>query len=111
MRDLSAKLRTRLNDSFGQHPHIGDIRGRGLFIGLELVADRETKQAFDPADKKWLKFRQASFDEGLITYPAGGCIDGKSGDHILLAPSFNLADAQLDEIVDKMGRALKRVVG
>lgn len=111
VRDLSTKLRARLNDAFGQHPHIGDIRGRGLFIGLELVADRETKQAFDPADKKWLKFRQASMAEGLITYPAGGCIDGKSGDHILLAPPFNLTDGQLDEIIDKMGRALKRTVG
>ncbi|WP_374651355.1 aspartate aminotransferase family protein [Dongia sp.] len=111
VRDLSGKLRARLADSFGQHPHIGDIRGRGLFIGLELVADRETKQAFDPAEKKWLKYRQASMAEGLITYPAGGCIDGKSGDHILLAPPFNLADGQLDEIVDKMERALKQAVG
>jgi adenosylmethionine-8-amino-7-oxononanoate aminotransferase len=111
VRDLSGKLRARLNDAFGQHPHIGDIRGRGLFIGLELVADRETKQAFDPADKKWLKFRQAGMAKGLITYPAGGCIDGKSGDHILLAPPFNLTDGQLDEIVDKMGRALKQTVG
>ncbi|WP_374311053.1 aspartate aminotransferase family protein [Dongia sp.] len=111
VRDLSGKLRARLNDAFGQHPHIGDIRGRGLFIGLELVADRETKQAFDPADKKWLQYRKAGMAEGLITYPAGGCIDGKSGDHILLAPPFNLTDGQLDEIVDKMGRALKQTVG
>ncbi len=111
VRDLAAKLRARLDDKFGQHPFIGDIRGRGLFIGLEMVADRETKQPFDPAEKKWLKFRQAGLAEGLITYPAAGCIDGKSGDHILLAPPFNLTDGQLDEIVDKMGRALKQVVG
>ncbi|TDQ84479.1 hypothetical protein A8950_1035 [Dongia mobilis] len=106
VRDLAAGLRARLDDTFGQHPHIGDIRGRGLFIGLEMVADRETKQPFDPSEKKWLKLRQAAFAEGLVCYPAGGCVDGKSGDHILLAPPFNLADSQLDEIVDKLGRAL-----
>lgn len=111
VRDLGAKLRARLDDSFGQHPHIGDIRGRGLFIGLEMVADRETKQAFDPGEKKWLKLRQAAMSVGLICYPAGGCIDGRSGDHILLAPPFNLADSQLDEIVDKLGQALKLTVG
>jgi adenosylmethionine-8-amino-7-oxononanoate aminotransferase len=111
VRDLGTKLRARLDDAFGQHPHIGDIRGRGLFIGLEMVADRETKQAFDPAEKKWLKLRQAAMAEGLICYPAGGCIDGRSGDHILLAPPFNLADSQLDEIVEKLGRALKLAIG
>jgi adenosylmethionine-8-amino-7-oxononanoate aminotransferase len=110
VRELAAGLRARLDDAFGQHPHIGDIRGRGLFIGLEMVADRETKQAFDPSEKKWLKLRQAAFAEGLVCYPAGGCVDGKSGDHILLAPPFNLLDSQLDEIVDKLGRALKASV-
>jgi adenosylmethionine-8-amino-7-oxononanoate aminotransferase len=111
VKDLSVKLRARLDDSFGQHPHIGDIRGRGLFIGLEMVADRDTKQAFDPSEKKWLKLRQAAMQEGLICYPAGGCIDGKSGDHILLAPPFNLTDGQLDEAVEKLGKALKSTVG
>ncbi|MBK8158613.1 MAG: aspartate aminotransferase family protein [Rhodospirillaceae bacterium] len=111
VKDLSVKLRARLDDSFGQHPHIGDIRGRGLFIGLEMVADRDTKQAFDPSEKKWLKLRQAAMQEGLICYPAGGCIDGKSGDHILLAPPFNLTDGQLDEVVEKLGNALKLTVG
>ena len=76
-----------------------------------MVADRETKQPFDPALKKWLKLRQAAFAEGLICYPASGCVDGKSGDHILLAPPFNLLDGHLDEIVEKLGRALKTTVG
>jgi adenosylmethionine-8-amino-7-oxononanoate aminotransferase len=111
VKDLSVKLRARLDDSFGQHPHIGDIRGRGLFIGLEMVADRDTKQAFDPSEKKWLKLRQAAMREGLICYPAGGCIDGKSGDHILLAPPFNLTDGQLDEAVEKLEKAVKLTVG
>jgi adenosylmethionine-8-amino-7-oxononanoate aminotransferase len=111
VKELTVKLRARLHDSFGQHPHIGDIRGRGLFIGLEMVADRDTKQAFDPSEKKWLKLRQAAMQEGLICYPAGGCIDGQRGDHILLAPPFNLTDGQLDETVDKLGKALKQTVG
>lgn len=111
VKDLGIKLRARLDDQFGQHPHVGDIRGRGLFLGMELVADRESKQPFDPAEKKWLKFRQAAMQEGLITYPAAGCIDGESGDHITLAPPFNLTDGQLDEVVEKVGKALKQAVG
>ncbi|MBL8708712.1 MAG: aspartate aminotransferase family protein [Rhodospirillaceae bacterium] len=111
VRDLGTKLRARLDDAFGQHPHIGDIRGRGLFLGLELVADRETKQPFDPGEKKWLKLRQAAMQEGMVCYPAGGCVDGRRGDHVLLAPPFNISDGQLDEIVDKLGRALRATVG
>ncbi len=104
-------LRQRLEEKFGQHPHVGDIRGRGLFLGLELVADRETKTSFDPAKKTWLKVRQTGMEEGLLCYPAGGCVDGKNGDHIILAPAYNIADGQIDEIVDKLGRTLDRVVG
>lgn len=111
VRDLGAGLRARLHDAFGQHPHIGDIRGRGLFIGLEMVADRDTKQPFEADEKMWLRLRQAAFAEGLICYPAGGCVDGRSGDHILLAPPFNLTDSQLDETTEKLARALKVAVG
>jgi hypothetical protein len=104
-------LRRQLDEVFGQHPHIGDIRGRGLFLGLELVADRETKASFDPAKKTWLKIRQTAMEEGLLCYPSGGCVDGKNGDHIILAPAYNIADSQIVEIVEKLGRTLERVVG
>jgi len=104
-------LRSRLEERFGQHPHVGDIRGRGLFLGLELVADRETKATLDPAKRTWLKIRQTALEEGLLCYPSGGCVDGKNGDHIILAPAYNMPDSQLDEIVDKLGRSMDRVLG
>jgi len=104
-------LRGKLEERFGQHPHVGDIRGRGLLLGLELVADRETKATLDPAKKTWLKIRQTAMEKGLLCYPGGGCIDGKNGDHIILAPAYNIPDAQLDEIVDKLGRSLDQVLG
>lgn len=101
-----ASLRRRLEETFGQHPHVGDIRGRGLFLGMELVADRETKRPFDPSRKTWLKLRQAAMEQGLICYPSGGCIDGTKGDHVVLAPPYNVTEVQLDEAVEKLGKAM-----
>ncbi|MCO8144214.1 aspartate aminotransferase family protein [Rhodovulum tesquicola] len=105
-RTMGTRLRTALQDAFGQHPHIGDIRGRGLFLGLELVADRETKQPFDPARKLHARLKAAAFEAGLICYPMGGTIDGRQGDHVLLAPPFILEDTHIDEIVTKLDSAL-----
>ena len=110
VRSLSALLFRRLEERFGQHPHVGDIRGRGLFIGLELVADRETKAPFDPKLKLWNRVRRAGFEEGFVCYPSGGCIDGFRGDHVVLAPPFILADSQVDEVVDKLGKSLERAI-
>ncbi|MCG8509155.1 MAG: aspartate aminotransferase family protein, partial [Rhodospirillales bacterium] len=70
-----------LHDNFGNHPHVGDIRGRGLFRSIELVEDRATKKPFDPAQKVNAKVKKAAMAEGLCCYPMGGCIDGKLGDH------------------------------
>ncbi|WP_282608700.1 aspartate aminotransferase family protein [Pelagibius sp. Alg239-R121] len=103
---LGESLQERLEARFGQHPHIGDIRGRGLFRGLELVRNRETKIPFEPAHKLHAKVKKAAMDEGLMCYPMGGTVDGQTGDHVLLAPPFILEDAQLDEIVDKLDRAV-----
>ena len=110
VRRMGGLLRDRLHDAFGQHPHIGDIRGRGLFLGLEMVADRETKAPFDPARKTWLRLREAALARGLICYPSGGCIDGKSGDHIILAPPYNVTEPQIGEIVDKLSAALDAAI-
>jgi hypothetical protein len=99
---LDAALRSR----FGQHPHVGDIRGRGLFRGLELVADRETKAPFDPARKLHARIKAAAMDEGLICYPMGGTIDGQRGDHVLLAPPFIITDAEIDALADRLFRAV-----
>lgn len=99
-------LSERLAARFGQHPHIGDLRGRGLFRGIELVADRDTKQPFDPSRKIAAKIKAAAFDAGLICYPMSGTIDGRQGDHILLAPPFIIEEPQLDELVHKLDTAI-----
>ena len=101
-----AKLGERLASRFGQHPHVGDIRGRGLFWGVELVEDRETKAPFDPSRKLAAAVKRAAFEAGLICYPMAGTIDGRQGDHVLLAPPFIIEDAQLDELVDKLDVAI-----
>ncbi|MGF1659822.1 MAG: aspartate aminotransferase family protein [Rubrimonas sp.] len=99
-------LDARLRGALGRHPHVGDIRGRGLFRGVELVADRETKAPFDPARKLHAKVKAAAFEAGLICYPMGGTIDGVQGDHILLAPPYVIEEPQLDELVEKLAGAL-----
>ncbi len=104
------QLQAALEARFGQHPHIGDIRGRGLFRGLEIVADRETKAPFDPARKIHAAVKAAAMAEGLICYPMGGTIDGQRGDHILLAPPFIISPDQIGELTDKLGRALDRAL-
>ncbi len=108
-RGLLARTRERglaLNDAliarFGQHPNIGDIRGRGLFLGMELVKDRESKTPFDPELGVHKKIKRHAFEAGLICYPMGGTIDGVRGDHVLLAPPFIMSEDQVGEIVDKL---------
>lgn len=110
VREVGATLRAALEDRFGQHPHVGDIRGRGLFLGLELVADRASKAPFDPSRKLAARIKAAAFDAGLICYPMSGTIDGRSGDHVLLAPPFILSDAQVGELVDKLSAAIDRTL-
>jgi hypothetical protein len=108
---LGRALEGRLRDRFGAHPHVGDIRGRGLFWGLELVADQVTKQPFDPAQRLNAKVKQRALENGLLCYPMGGTIDGVRGDHVLLAPPFIVSESQLDELVDKLGRAIDTAIG
>jgi len=103
-------LMTRLDARFSQHAHVGHIRGRGLFIGVELVADRDTKAPFDPALKIHAKLKQAAQDSGLLCYPMGGTIDGLRGDHILLAPPFIIGDSELDVLVDTLASSLDDVL-
>jgi len=110
VQNQGAKLRQGLEERFGQHPHIGDIRGRGLFIGLELVQDRESKTPFDPSLGINKVIKKAAFDAGLICYPMGGTIDGKNGDHVMLAPPFIIKDNQLDELMDKLMVAIELAV-
>ena len=102
---MGGKLQKALHDAFGQHPHIGDIRGRGLFLGLEFVQDRGQKTPFDPKLGINRKIKAAAFEAGLICYPMGGTINGKSGDHLLLAPPFIIDDHHVDEIITKLSTA------
>jgi hypothetical protein len=104
-----ARLMAALTDRFGQHPHVGDIRGRGLFLGLEMVEDRDTKAPFDPGRKVAAKLKKHAFEAGLICYPMSGTIDGKTGDHVLLAPPFIIEDDQIEELVDKLALAVAQV--
>jgi len=106
VRQRGDELVDRLTERFGNHPHVGDIRGRGLFQGIELVADRTAKQPFDPALKLHAKIKAAAMREGLICYPGGGTADGERGDHILLAPPFIISPDELDELVEKLGNAV-----
>ena len=103
-------LTAALQERFGQHPHIGNIRGRGLFQGMEFVADRESKTPFAPEAGFHRRFKKAAFDAGLICYPMGGTIDGRNGDHVLLAPPFIISEDQIGEMVDKLDIALKETV-
>ena len=105
-REMGLRLMAALVERLGQHPHVGDIRGRGLFVGIELVADRESRAPFDPALGVHTKLERCAFSNGLICYPMGGTIDGKLGDHVLLAPPFIITSDQVDELVDKLSSAL-----
>lgn len=106
VRAMGDHLRARLHETFGQSPHVGDIRGRGLFQAIELVADRETKAPFDPARKLHARIKAAAMARGLMVYPMGGTVDGVRGDHVLLAPPFIVTSADIDEIVGRLGAAV-----
>jgi adenosylmethionine-8-amino-7-oxononanoate aminotransferase len=111
VREMGRKLEEGLTERFGNHRHVGDIRGRGLLLGLELVQDRATKAPFDPAHGLNARIKKAAMAEGLMCYPMGGTIDGRLGDHILLAPPFIIDDGHVEEITDKLGRAVDQAIG
>lgn len=111
VQSMGALLQRRLGERFGNHPHVGDIRGRGLFQAVELVEDRSTKAPFDPARKPHAKVKKAAMARGLMVYPMGGTIDGQRGDHVLLAPPFIVTADQIGEIVDRLGSAIDDALG
>jgi adenosylmethionine-8-amino-7-oxononanoate aminotransferase len=103
---MGDRLASRLSERFTQHPHVGDLRGRGLFRGVELVADRATKQPFPPERKVHAAIKREAMARGLMVYPMGGTIDGVLGDHVLIAPPFIIEPGQVDEIVARLGEAI-----
>ena len=111
VRTQGAHLARRLNERFGNHPYVGDIRGRGLFQAIEFVTDRGTKAPFDPKAKLHARVKKEAAARGLLVYPSGGTIDGARGDHALLAPPFIVTEAQIDAIVERLGDAVDAAIG
>ena len=107
---LGQDLQSRLEQAFGQHPHVGDIRGRGLFRGIEFVSDRDTKTPFDPALGLAGKLKKTAQANGLLCYPMAGTIDGRMGDHILLAPPFIMQNDDMDDLLAKLVKTVDEVL-
>jgi adenosylmethionine-8-amino-7-oxononanoate aminotransferase len=110
VQDRGAYLRRSLVERLGGHPHVGDIRGRGLFMGIELVRDRASKAPFHPQLKLHAKVKAHAFANGLMIYPMGGTIDGRLGDHILLAPPFIVTERDIDQIVDLLVLSIQQAI-
>ena len=112
---LNVRLRGRtfermMIDRFSTHPHVGDIRGRGLFWAVELVQDRATKAPFDPVARLHARVKRECMARGLMTYPMGGTIDGCRGDHVLIAPPFIVEDSHLELILERLHAAIDAAV-
>lgn len=107
---LGPVLAGALRDRFGQHPHVGDIRGKGFFLGLEFLADRETKTPFATDIRFSERLKRAGLDAGLAIYPNGGTIDGLRGDHVIVAPAFNATQHDIGTIVDLLDTTIARAV-
>jgi adenosylmethionine-8-amino-7-oxononanoate aminotransferase len=110
VREMGAHLDARLRQRFGNHHHVGDIRGRGLFQAIELVEDRAAKTPFDPGRKLHARVKRAAMARGLMVYPMGGTVDGLQGDHVLLAPPFIIDAAAIDTIVERLGEAVDAAI-
>ncbi|MDH0684575.1 aspartate aminotransferase family protein [Achromobacter animicus] len=110
VRVQGAGLAQRLQAALGEHPHVGDIRGRGLFMGLELVQDRASKQPFDPELTLHARIKREAMARGLMVYPMGGTLDGRQGDHVLLAPPFIISDDELDQLTERLTGAIDAAI-
>jgi adenosylmethionine-8-amino-7-oxononanoate aminotransferase len=110
VRRQGAALARRLKERFGNHPFVGDLRGRGLFRGIEIVSDRSTKEPFDPSYKIHARIKHEAMARGLMVYPMGGTVDGTRGDHVLLAPPFIIDSVAIDAIVERLGDAIDAAV-
>lgn len=111
VRRQGKNLERRLRERFGNHHHVGDIRGRGLFQALEFVTDRGSKAPFDPALRLHARVKKEAMQRGLMVYPMGGTIDGARGDHVLLAPPFIVDEGTIGAIVERLGDAIDAAIG
>ncbi len=106
VRDRGAELRAALDARFGNHHAVGDVRGRGLFVGIELVADRGSKEPFEASLKLNAAIKKRAMSEGLLCYPGGGTVDGRKGDHILLAPAYIVESHHIEDIVNRLATSI-----
>jgi adenosylmethionine-8-amino-7-oxononanoate aminotransferase len=106
VREKGAAFGTLLTQAFADHPHVGQVRGRGFFWALELVADRTSKTPFDPRLQVHARLKQAAMSRGLLCYPSGGTVDGCAGDHVLLAPPFIASLEDLADMTERLAAAL-----
>jgi hypothetical protein len=104
------QLRQLLREKFSDHPHVGDVRGRGLFVGIEFVQDRLSKAAFDSHLKVHAQLKVSGMQHGLLTYPSGGTVDGVRGDHVLLAPPFICTEADIERIGERFVKTVQAVL-
>ncbi|HWL83810.1 MAG TPA: aspartate aminotransferase family protein [Roseomonas sp.] len=110
VRAMGVRLETALQERFGNHAHVGDIRGRGLFWALEFVEDRASRRSFDPNRKINEMVKDAAMAAGVMIYPMGGTIDGKVGDHVIVAPAYTVTAVEIDRIVERLGQAVDQVL-
>ena len=110
VRKMGGMLKSALSEQFGTHRYVGDIRGRGLFLALELVRDRRTKEPFDAELKLAERIRVRAMENGLICYPMGGVVDGKRGENVMIAPPFVIEERHVFELVDKLNRTFEDVL-
>lgn len=109
VRDGGEGFGAMLREALGGHPHVGDIRGRGFFWGVELVAERQGKRPFAPERNLHVRIKKEAMAQGLLCYPAGGTVDGQRGDHVLLAPPFIATREDLREIAARLACAIDAV--
>ena len=110
VREMGSRLAALLGARFAGHPHVGDVRGRGLFLAVELVRERASKEPFDPKRSLHAAVKREAMARGLLVYPMGGTIDGERGDHVLLAPPFIVTERDLAIIVDRLGEAIDAAI-
>jgi adenosylmethionine-8-amino-7-oxononanoate aminotransferase len=110
VKEMGGLLMKELKAELGNHENIGDIRGRGLFVGLEFVQRKKEKSPFDPALKINAKIKAKALENGLAVYAMGGTVDGKNGDHLMLAPPFIIEAKHVDEIVTKLSQSINEVL-
>jgi adenosylmethionine-8-amino-7-oxononanoate aminotransferase len=100
-------LRAELTSALGDHPNVGEIRGRGLFHAIEIVLDRGSRRSFEPTMSVGNRLKVAGLEHGIAIYPGSGTVDGLKGDHFLIAPPFNVSVSQIDSIVDRTADTIR----